>query len=346
MRSRRHRRIGVMVAVGTLSLAGTGRVVSAATTPSPSPVDSIVAEASQPSGPLCAALPADGDGSVSAMADDPVATAITASPLLSRLAAAVSATGLDGMLDQGPVTVFAPIDSAFDKLDPATLEGLMADPDALTGVLAYHVLPQQLSGADLVAGGQFVTAGGDDAALTVSMVGETLVINGGEAAVLCADVPTANATVYLIDTVLTPPAPTEVAVETTVAAIETTAPIAETTEPAGETTAHAPASTEPAADGGPIEFAEGATEASVQGTTSNQSFDSWSVSGRAGQTLQVSVSAADGNVTFDVFAPDGEVLADNQTSTSVELPADGLYAIELGTGANAADYTLNVAVTG
>ena len=143
------------------------------------------------------------------------------------------------------------------------------------------------------------------------------------------------------------------------AAIETTAPIVATTEPAGETTApivattepaettaQAPASTEPAADGGPITFAEGATEASVQGTTSNQSFDSWSVSGRAGQTLQVSVSANDGNVTFDVFAPDGEVVADNQTSTSVELPADGLYAIELGTGANAADYTLNVAVTG
>ena len=120
----------------------------------------------------------------------------------------------------------------------------------------------------------------------------------------------------------------------------------ETTEPAGETTAQAPASTEPAADGGPIEFAEGATEASVEGTTSNQSFDSWSVSGQTGQTLQVSVSAADGNVTFDVFAPDGEVLADNQTSTSIQLPADGLYAIELGTGANAADYTLHVAVTG
>jgi hypothetical protein len=140
MRSRRHRRIGVMAAVGTLSLAGTGGVVSA-TSPSPSPTDSIVAGVSQPSGPLCAALPADGDGSLSAMAGDPVATAIGASPLLSSLAAAVAATGLDGMLDQGPVTVFAPIDSAFDKLDPASLEGLMADPEALTGVLAYHVLP-------------------------------------------------------------------------------------------------------------------------------------------------------------------------------------------------------------
>ena len=185
---------------------------------------------------VCGVCPRTATAAFRPWRTDPVATAITASPLLSRLAAAVAATGLDGMLDQGPVTVFAPIDSAFDKLDPATLDSLMADPDALTGVLAYHVIPQQLSGADLVAGGQFVTAGGDDAALTVSMVGETLVINGGEAAVLCADVPTANATVYLIDTVLTPPAPTEAAVETTVAAIETTVPIAATTEPAVATT--------------------------------------------------------------------------------------------------------------
>ena len=104
-------------------------------------------------------------------------------------------------------------------------------------------------------------------------------INGGEAAVLCADVPTANATVYLIDTVLTPPPETDDAVETTVAAIETTAPTEETIEPAVETTTQAPATTEPDEDGGQIAFAEGASEASVEGTTSNQSFDSWSVVG-------------------------------------------------------------------
>jgi len=358
MTSSRHRRVQVIVAVGTLSLAATGRTASA-TTPPPSPTDSVVAGAVQPSGPLCAALPAEGDGSLSAMATAPLATAISTNPLLTRLAAAVAATGLDDMLDQGPVTVLAPIDSAFDKVDPSTLDTLMSDGEALTAVLAYHVIPERLSSADLVAGGQFTTAGSGDT-VSVSMVGQTLVINGGEAAVLCADVPTGNATVYLIDTVLTPPAPTEQAVETTAPAIETTVPSTETTEPAVETTtpisvtseavvgttAQASASTEPGAGGGPIEFAEGSNEASVQGTTSNQSFDSWSVSGQTGQTLQVSVSAPDGNVTFDVFAPDGEVLADNQTSTSIELPADGSYAIELGTGANAADYTLDVSITG
>jgi uncharacterized surface protein with fasciclin (FAS1) repeats len=64
------------------------------------------------------------------------------------------------------------------------------------------VIPEQLSSTDL-AGGTFATVNG--AELSFTMVNETLVINGGAAAVLCADVPTANATVFLIDTVLMPP---------------------------------------------------------------------------------------------------------------------------------------------
>ena len=103
----------------------------------------------------------------------------------------------------GPFTVFAPINTAFDKIDPAALESVLADTAALTGILTYHVLPEQLSSADL-AGGTFATVNG--AELSVAMVNDTLVINGGAAAVLCADVPTANATVFLIDTVLMPPA--------------------------------------------------------------------------------------------------------------------------------------------
>lgn len=357
----RYRGVGVFVAVGTLSLAGTVSVVSASTPPPP-PTDPIATDAlgGAPSGPLCAALAADGEGSVSGMADDPLSIAANNNPLLSRLAALVTATGLEDTLNEGPLTVFAPINSAFDKVDPATLEGLLADTDLLTGILTHHVIPEQLSSADLVAGGTFATAHGRGATLTVSMVGETLVINAGEAAVLCADVPTANATVYLIDTVLTPPSAEE-PVDTTAPVVETTAPVIETTEPVVgtteavvattelgfETTVPGTVTSEPGPeDGGPIEFAEGTSEASVEGTTSNQSFDSWSVQGDAGQSLEVSVTSAEGNVTFDVFSPDGEALADDQTSYSAPLPSDGLYAIEVGTGANSADYTLNVAITG
>jgi uncharacterized surface protein with fasciclin (FAS1) repeats len=150
-------------------------------------------------------VPAEGEGSVTGMADDPVATAASNNPLLSTLVAAVTAANLGDTLNGGgPFTVFAPVNSAFDKVEPATLQGLLGDVDALTAILTYHVVPQQLSSADLTAGGTFATVNG--AELTVAQVNETLVVNGGAAAVQCADVTTANATVYLIDTVLMPPA--------------------------------------------------------------------------------------------------------------------------------------------
>jgi uncharacterized surface protein with fasciclin (FAS1) repeats len=161
--------------------------------------------AAGPSGAACAAVPNEGEGSVDGMADDPVGTAASNNPLLSTLVAAVSAAGLvDTLNTGGPYTVFAPINTAFDKIDPATLEGVLADTDALTGILTYHVVPEQLSGADLVAGGTFATVNG--AELSVAQVNDTLVVNDGAAAVLCGDVPTANATVFLIDSVLMPPA--------------------------------------------------------------------------------------------------------------------------------------------
>ena len=161
--------------------------------------------AAGPTGAACAAVPTDGEGSVSGMADDPVGTAATNNPLLSTLVAAVSAAGLvDTLNTGGPFTVFAPINTAFAKIDPATLEGVLADTETLTGILTYHVVPEQLSGADLAAGGTFATVNG--AELTVADVNGTLVVNGGAAAVLCGDVPTANATVFLIDSVLMPPA--------------------------------------------------------------------------------------------------------------------------------------------
>ena len=209
-----HRRTPVVVALAALSFAGTVNVVAATAPPSPDPTGT---ETGGPTGPLCAAVPADGEGSVSGMADDPVATAASNNPLLSTLSAAIRAAGLSDTLNGGGLfTVFAPINSAFDKIDRATLQGVAADTDALAEILTYHVLAEQMSSADLVAGGTFATVNG--AELTVAMVGETLVINGGAAAVQCAEVPTANATVYLIDTLLMTPTTTEAASTTTVPA--------------------------------------------------------------------------------------------------------------------------------
>jgi uncharacterized surface protein with fasciclin (FAS1) repeats len=209
MFSKLHRRGSVVLGIAALSLASAG-VAAASAPPSSEPMGSEPAAsepmaAAGPTGAACAAVPTEGEGSVGGMADDPVGTAASNNPLLTTLVSAVDAAGLvDTLNTGGPFTVFAPINTAFAKIPTETLNGVLTDTDALTSILTYHVIPEQLSGADLVAGGTFTTVNG--AELTVAQSGDTLVVNDGAAAVLCADVPTANATVFLIDTVLMPPA--------------------------------------------------------------------------------------------------------------------------------------------
>ncbi len=257
MTRRSQTRLGFLGVCAALTIASSNVASATTTPPSTEPMGSEPMGNMMTNGPLCAAVPMEGEGSAVGMADDPVGTAASNNPLLTTLVAAVSAAGLEDTLNgEGPFTVFAPINSAFDKIDPGTLEDLLADPDTLTAILTYHVLPEQLSGTDLTAGGTFTTVNG--AELAVAQVNETLVINGGAAAVQCADVQTANATVYLIDTVLMPPAADEGAatteavatsmVATTDAAVETTAPAVETTAPVVETTAPAMETTVPAID--------------------------------------------------------------------------------------------------
>lgn len=159
-------------------------------------------------GPGCAAYAMQvptGPGSVAGMAHDPVAVAASNNPLLTTLTAAVSGklnpnVNLVDTLNGGQFTVFAPTDAAFAKLPPATVNALKSDSTALTDILTYHVVPGQLGPADV--DGSHPTVQG--APVTVTGAGNDLKVNG--ASVVCGGVRTANATVYLIDTVLTPPA--------------------------------------------------------------------------------------------------------------------------------------------
>jgi uncharacterized surface protein with fasciclin (FAS1) repeats len=164
--------------------------------------------AAAPVGPGCAAyvqqVP-DGPGSVQGMANSPVATAAADSPLLTTLSQAISGqlnpnVNLVDTLNGGQFTVFAPTNDAFAKIDPATLETLKTDSDLLTKILTYHVVPGQAAPDKVV--GEHVTVEG--APVTVSGMGDDLKVN--DASVVCGGVQTANATVYLIDTVLMPPA--------------------------------------------------------------------------------------------------------------------------------------------
>ncbi len=158
----------------------------------------------------CAAYAAanpSGAGSVEGMGKDKVATAASNNPLLTTLVAAVSGkinpkVNLVDTLNGGEFTVFAPVDDAFKAdVDAATLAKLKTDDALLSKILTYHVIAGQLSPDQIV--GTHKTVEGQDLVVTGS--GNDLKVNG-TAVVVCGGVKTANATVYLIDHVLMPPA--------------------------------------------------------------------------------------------------------------------------------------------
>lgn len=151
-------------------------------------------------GAACSAVPADGEGSFSGMADDPVATAASNNPVLSTLVTAVTEADLVDTLNSAEnITVFAPTDDAFAKIPEADLSAVLADQETLTSILTYHVVGERLAPEDLT--GMHATLQGES--LDVTGSGEDFTVNG-EAAVVCGNVQTANATVYIIDTVLMP----------------------------------------------------------------------------------------------------------------------------------------------
>ena len=122
------------------------------------------------------------------------------------LATAVEAAGLTDTLNgEGPFTIFAPSDSAFGKIPPADLEGVLADPEGvLTDILTLHVIAgQQLSSSDLVGAGTVDTLNGT---VTIDQFGVRVTVDAGsgQAIVVCGDIQTANATVHIIDSVLLP----------------------------------------------------------------------------------------------------------------------------------------------
>ncbi|MEE1926946.1 fasciclin domain-containing protein [Streptomyces sp. TRM 70351] len=155
----------------------------------------------EPFGPSCPAVPSEGDGSFAGMAQDPVATAASHNPELSTLAQAVQAADLTDTLNNAEdVTVFAPTNDAFAKIPQEDLDALLNDKEQLTEVLTYHVVDERLAPSDL-EDGTFQTLAEQE--LTTSGSGEEYQVGDG-AEVVCGNVQTANATVYMIDSVLMP----------------------------------------------------------------------------------------------------------------------------------------------
>ena len=147
----------------------------------------------------CAAVPTDSSdpGSFAGMVQDPVATAASNNKILSTLVAAVTAADLGGTLNQAEaLTVFAPSNDAFAAIPADTLNGLLADVPALTKVLTHHVVGERLDPEQVV--GEQTTLNND----TVTVEGDTSGMTVDGANVICGNVQTANATVYIIDKVL------------------------------------------------------------------------------------------------------------------------------------------------
>ncbi len=172
-------------------------------TPEETPTEDAGDPQAQTYGDACGEVPTDGDGSFNGMATAPVASAASANPLLSTLVTAVSAADLVEPLNSAEaLTVFAPFNGAFDAFSKKQLNGLLKDKDTLTAVLSHHVVPEQISPDQLE--GEFETLAGDT--LVINGSGEEATIDDEKATVLCGNIPTANATVYVIDTVLMPTA--------------------------------------------------------------------------------------------------------------------------------------------
>ena len=183
------------------SAASTPMPASSSPMASSSAASGAAASTTSDFGPGCASVPTSGAGSFTGMATAPVATAASANPLLSTLVTAVKQAGLvDTLNSAAGITVFAPDNAAFAKIPASTLKTVLADKPELTKVLTYHVVAGRVTPAELASGKTLKTLEGGT--VTPAMMGSSYTVNG--ASVVCGNVQTANATVYIIGSVLMP----------------------------------------------------------------------------------------------------------------------------------------------
>ncbi|MEU2429364.1 fasciclin domain-containing protein [Streptomyces sp. NPDC007861] len=154
-------------------------------------------------GPDCSELPESGEGSAAAMAEQKVADAAEGSRQLAQLSSALTKARLDNTLNQSDdITLFAPTNHAFNSLSETQRDSLLNDPEQLKKVLTYHVVDDSITPSQL-PNGSFKTLEGSE--LTTSGSGTSYKVNDS-ANIVCGNITTANATVYFIDALLTPPA--------------------------------------------------------------------------------------------------------------------------------------------
>ena len=208
------------VVLGACSGSGTSTTATApSSAPAAAPTSAAAAAASDGVttnadvfGPACSQLPqGDMPGSLNNMGPQPVASAASTNPLLSTLVTAVGQVpGLaDTLNQQEAITVYAPFNGAFDAVKTAVgdqaFTALLNNPTQLGALLSYHVVPKRYDAAGLVAAGTTTQLAGGEVTVGGSATAPTLTSGDGTtASVLCGNIPTSNATVFVIDKVLMP----------------------------------------------------------------------------------------------------------------------------------------------
>lgn len=149
--------------------------------------------------------PAPGEADPAATPSDTVVDVAAGNESFSTLVQAIEAAGLTETLSTGgPYTVFAPTNEAFEALPEGALDQLLQpeNQEALTQVLTYHVLPQEVMAADVTTGEVDTVAGSP---LTITVDEATGAVTVNEASVVQTDIEASNGVIHAIDQVLLPP---------------------------------------------------------------------------------------------------------------------------------------------
>jgi uncharacterized surface protein with fasciclin (FAS1) repeats len=191
----------LILPMATLAIVLTACSSTASTSPVPA---ATATQAATPPAPAAAPSASDGPGSSAdaAMADI-VATADGAGTFETLLAAAKAAGLVETLQGKGPFTVFAPTDEAFAALPAGTLDGLLADPEALKKILLYHVVTGEVTADKVVGLTSADTVEGSPIAISVK---DGKVYLNDAAQVVTTDIMASNGVIHVIDQVLLPPA--------------------------------------------------------------------------------------------------------------------------------------------
>lgn len=134
---------------------------------------------------------------------DILQTAEATGQFMGLLAAVRAAELADTLKGEGPLTVFAPTDEAFDELPGGTLDDWLTKPtphEKMASILTYHVVSGMYIAADVLTMNSAPTVNGKD--LIIRVEDGKVMVDG--ATVTQTDMPASNGVLHVVHTVLTP----------------------------------------------------------------------------------------------------------------------------------------------